>query len=302
MSLKSQFWNPHTDSCNVGKITIKRIVDLEFVPFAANLVFPDATQEKIKNLSSTVGMKHFAEKTFDLLLSFHSYLIQTDKYNILVDTCCGNDKDRATRPAWHKRQGPFLDNLKKNGLMASDIDIVLCTHLHADHVGWNTQLIGGKWHPTFSNAQYLFTIKEFEYWKNKNEQNLSEPIMYGSFDDSILPVIASGQASFVNSDHQIDDGVRIEPAYGHTPGNIIVHVESAKEHAVLCGDVIHHPLQLSKPLWSTNFCFDPNLSRQTRINLLETYADTETAILPAHFHSPDYGCIERHGSGFRLIN
>jgi glyoxylase-like metal-dependent hydrolase (beta-lactamase superfamily II) len=247
-------------------------------------------------------MKHFAEKTFDLLLSFHSYLIQTDKYNILVDTCCGNDKDRATRPAWHKRQGPFLDNLKKNGLMASDIDIVLCTHLHADHVGWNTQLIGGKWQPTFFNAQYLFTIKEFEYWKNKNEQNLSEPIMYGSFDDSILPVIASGQASFVNSDHQIDDGVRIEPAYGHTPGNIIVHVESAKEHAVLCGDVIHHPLQLSKPLWSTNFCFDPNLSRQTRINLLETYADTETAILPAHFHSPDYGCIERHGSGFRLIN
>jgi glyoxylase-like metal-dependent hydrolase (beta-lactamase superfamily II) len=296
----TKFWNKNTDSCDVGNITIKRIVDLELVPFPANLIFPEATPETIINLANEVGMHHFANNTYDLLLSFHSYLVQTNKYNILIDTCCGNEKERPARPDWHQRQGPFLSNLENCGVTAADIDFVLCTHLHADHVGWNTKLINGKWIPTFTNAQYLFTTKEFEYWKNENEKS-TEEIMYGSYEDSILPVIRSGQALLVDSNHQIDDCVRMEAAYGHTPGNIVVHVENSMEHAVLCGDVIHHPVQLVKPLWSTNFCYDPVLSCQTRMKLLETYSDTKTAILPAHFHSPDYGCIERYGSGFRFI-
>ena len=156
---KDTFWNARKDSCNVGEISIKRIVDLEHVPFDPSLVFPDAKPEIIKKLTPQVGLQHFSDNNLDLLLSFHSFLIQTQKYNILVDTCCGNEKERPTRPFWHQRNGPFLDNLATVGLAASDIDFVLCTHLHADHVGWNTQLINGKWVPTFPNAQYLFSQK-----------------------------------------------------------------------------------------------------------------------------------------------
>ena len=298
---KDTFWDASNDSCNVGNSRISRVVDLEHVPFAADLVFPDANSETIKQLSKKIGLHHFSDVTLDLLLSFHSFLIQTEKYNILVDTCCGNEKDRPTRPAWHQRTGPFLDNLKHFGLTPSDIHFVLCTHLHADHVGWNTKLLNGKWVPTFPNAQYLFTKKEFDYWKTENQKNPSEPIMYGSFNDSILPVIKSGQAVLVDSNHRIDTGIQLEPAYGHTPGNIIVNVESKGDQAVLCGDVIHHPLQLLKPMWSSNFCYDPELSRKTRLNLLNRCAGAKIAILPAHFHSPDYGYIERDGEAYQLV-
>jgi glyoxylase-like metal-dependent hydrolase (beta-lactamase superfamily II) len=299
--LNDPFWNEHDDSCNVGKIIIRRIIDLEQVPFNSKIVFPDADPTIIKQLSTKVGLEHFSDINLDLLLSFHSFLIQTQKYNILVDTCCGNEKDRPTRPFWHQRHGPFLDNLAAVGLTPSDIDFVLCTHLHADHVGWNTQLINGKWLPTFPNAQYLFAQKELEYWQEEEKKNPMEPIMYGSYNDSVLPVIKSGQALLVPSNHQIDSNIHLESAYGHTPGNIIVNVISEDNHAILCGDVIHHPIQLLKPMWSTNFCFDPDLSRQTRINLLNRCANTRAAILPAHFHSPNYGYIERNDDTFFLI-
>ena len=297
---KKTFWNPNNDSCNIGNLIVSRVVDLERVPFAAELVFPDSNPTVIKQLSKQVGLQHFADITLDLLLSFHSFLIQTKQYNILVDACCGNEKNRPTRPAWHQRNGPFLDNLAICGITPSDIDFVLCTHLHADHVGWNTKLINGEWVPTFPNAQYLFAKKELDYWSAESQRNPSEPIMYGSYDDSILPVIKSGQALLVDSDHTIEEGVQLEAAYGHTPGNVIINIESEGDQAILCGDVIHHPLQLLKPTWSTNFCYDPELSRQTRLNLLDRCAGSNIALLPAHFHSPDYGYIERHEDTYKL--
>ena len=297
---KKTFWNPNNDSCNIGNLIVSRVVDLERVPFAAELVFPDSNPTIIKQLSKQVGLQHFADITLDLLLSFHSFLIQTEQYNILVDTCCGNEKNRPTRPAWHQRNGPFLDNLAICGITPSNIDFVLCTHLHADHVGWNTKLINGEWVPTFPNAQYLFAKKELDYWSAESQRNPSEPIMYGSYDDSILPVIKSGQALLVDSDHKIEEGIQLEAAYGHTPGNVIINIESEGDQAILCGDVIHHPLQLLKPTWSTNFCYDPELSRQTRLNLLDRCAGSNIALLPAHFHSPDYGYIERHKDTYQL--
>jgi len=299
--LKNPFWNSENDSCNIGNTSIKRILDLENTPFAADLVFPDANTEIINKLSEQVGLQYFGQNNTDLLLSFHSFLIQTKKHNILVDTCCGNNKERPTRPAWHRRDGPFLQNLKLAGLTPFDIDFVLCTHLHADHVGWNTQMINGEWLPTFPNAQYLFAKKELDYWKSESEKQPSETVMYGSYDDSILPVIKSGQAVLINDDYQIGNDIQTEPAHGHTPGNIIVHVKSENDRAILCGDVIHHPLQFIKPMWSTNFCYDPELSRQTRLRILDQCAATKTAILPAHFHPPDYGYIEKEDEMYRFI-
>tara|TARA_B100001971_G_C18237328_1_gene568234 strand:+ start:763 stop:1671 length:909 start_codon:yes stop_codon:yes gene_type:complete len=293
-------WDAETDSCDVGSTSIHRIVDLESVPFAANMIYPEAVLAEMRELSSRLGTHHFDQNSFDLLLSFHTFLMRNDKYTILVDLCCGNDKDRPTRPAWHQRKGPFLENLATADVAPEDVDFVMCTHLHADHVGWNTRLVDGAWQPTFPNAQYLFAEKEFNHWQLEHEKHPTEPILYGSYIDSVLPVMASGQAQLVASNHQIASGIHMEAAYGHTPGNIIIHIEDTDSHVILCGDAIHHPVQLIHPEWSTNFCSDPEQSRATRMAFLSDYADTQTAILPAHFQAPDYGRIERDGKSFRL--
>ncbi|MBT3915679.1 MAG: MBL fold metallo-hydrolase [Rhodospirillaceae bacterium] len=297
---KAVTWDAKTDSCDVGSTSIRRVVDLESLPFAANMIYPDAVPSELQELSSRFGAQHFDQNSFDLLLSFHAFLVRNGKHTILVDLCCGNDKDRPTRPAWHMRNGPFLDNLAKAGVQPTDIDFVMCTHLHADHVGWNTQLIDGAWVPTFPKAQYLFAEKEFTHWQREHEKNPPEPVLYGSYLDSVLPVIDSGQAQLVKSNHQVDNGIHMEAAYGHTPGNVIIHVEDTDGHAILCGDAIHHPIQLAHPEWSTNFCTDPVQSRETRMAFLNDYADTQTAILPAHFQAPDYGRIEQDGKSYRL--
>ena len=176
----------------------------------------------------------------------------------------------------------------------------MCTHLHADHVGWNTKQVDGEWLPTFANAQYLFAEREYKFWEECQAKS-DDPIMYGSHADSVLPVMKSGQAKLIDGTHEIATGLNTEPAYGHTPGNMVLHVgEAAKTHAVICGDVMHHPVQLAHPEWSTCFCEDAQMSRETRTSLLDRFAGSETFILPAHFQSPGYGPVEKDGNGFRM--
>jgi glyoxylase-like metal-dependent hydrolase (beta-lactamase superfamily II) len=293
-------WNTETESCSLGDTSIHRIVDLESVRFPAQMIYPNVRPEDMEALTARFGAHHFDEASLDLLLSFHAFLVRTKKHTILVDLCCGNDKDRPTRPAWHMRNGPFLDNLARAGVSPADIDFVMCTHLHADHVGWNTQLVDGAWVPTFPNAQYLFAEKEFKHWQREHEKNPVEPVLYGAYVDSVLPVMGSGQALLVQSNHEVGSGIHMEAAYGHTPGNVIIHVEQNAKHAILCGDAIHHPAQLAHPEWSTHFCSDADQSRVTRMALLEDYANTETVILPAHFQAPDYVSIVRDGKAYNF--
>jgi len=293
-------WDATRDACDVGSTLINRIVDLEHIPFPANVIFPDATPDVIRNSKLLLAPQHFGNDSQDLLLSFHSFLVRTSSHTILVDLCCGNDKNRPTRPAWHMQSGPFLVNLAAVGVKPEDIDFVMCTHLHSDHVGWNTRLDDGRWIPTFPNAQYLFAEKEVQYWKQIVESGQGENVLYGSYEDSILPVINSGQAEFVTGSHVVETGIYLEPAFGHTPGNVIINVESNGKKAILSGDVIHHPVQLAHPKWSTNFCINAEQSRVTRLTLLNEYANTNTLFLPAHFQTPEFGRIERDGNTYSM--
>lgn len=293
-------WDAEADCCVFGSTKISRVIDLESVPYPFDAIYPDATEEIIRQLAERLPEQHFSDSKTEVHLSFHSYLVRTEHHTILVDMCCGNDKDRPARPVWHMRNGPFLENLSSAGVTREDVDYVMCTHLHADHVGWNTMLDNGEWVPTFPNAQYLFAEKEFDYWQGLHDANPPEPVMYGSFADSVLPVMDTGQAVLVAGDHEVGSGVHLEPAYGHTPGNVVIHVEDGDGHAVLCGDTIHHPVQLIHPEWSTNFCADQDQSRATRLALMNEYAGTDSILLPAHFQAPEYGQLRRDGKAFAI--
>jgi glyoxylase-like metal-dependent hydrolase (beta-lactamase superfamily II) len=232
------------------------------------------------------------------MLTFHSYLVRTPRHTIVVDTCIGNDKERGSIAEFHRLKTGWLDNLRAAGVALEQVNYVMCTHMHSDHVGWNTRLQDGRWVPTFPNARYLFARREFEH---RERLHATDPAGgFGMFADSVLPVVASGQAVLVDSDYALDDHVQLAPAEGHTPGNVVIQLRSSGKLAVLSGDVMHHPLQVMYPEWSSQFCEDPGLSARFRRQFVESHADTDTLILPAHFPLPTAGRIRRSGARWRF--
>jgi glyoxylase-like metal-dependent hydrolase (beta-lactamase superfamily II) len=238
-----------------------------------------------------------------MMFCFQSYVLRTEHHNILVDSCIGNDKNRPHRPTWHRRQGSFLADLARLGVEPEEIDFVLCTHLHGDHVGWNTQLVDGRWVPTFPNAKYIMARTECDFWEQRYREAPDEPRNY-AFGDSVLPVLEANRAVLVDTDHEISSGVWFEPAPGHTPGNVVVNVKSNGAAGVLLGDTIHHVLQILEPDWSTFVCEDKAAARASRRAILEKYVDTETLIAPAHFPTPTLGRIVGRdgGFGYRMVD
>jgi glyoxylase-like metal-dependent hydrolase (beta-lactamase superfamily II) len=233
-------------------------------------------------------------------MSFHSVLVRTPDQTILVDTCLGNHKPRPHVDLWHQRQGPYLADLAAAGVTPDDIDIVMCTHLHADHVGWNTRLENGQWVPTFPNAKYLFAEKEVDYWEQQLLTRPPEEVNHDSWADSVAPIIAAGKSVLVGAQDEIASGVSIMPAPGHTPGNVIVRLERSGEKAYLIGDSIHHPIQVDHPEWSSRFCWDAALSRETRLGILGRAADERALLVPAHFPTPTAARIRRTAAGFAI--
>ncbi len=187
-------------------------------------------------------------------------------------------------PAWNMRNGPFLDDLAAAGYPREEIDTVLCTHLHVDHVGWNTMMVDGKWVPTFPNARYLVAEKEFEYWNEQGDNDFG-PV----FQDSVKPIAEAGLYDYVPLDHTVCDEVWLEPTTGHTPGHVSIHISSKGEEALITGDFIHHPCQLARPDWASSADFDQSASCATRDRVFEKYADTPVLVIGTHFATPHSG-------------
>ena len=243
-------------------------------------MYPDATREAVERHRGWLEPDNLDPESGALVMAFQSYLLRTDRLTILIDTCVGNDKNRPLRPNWHRRNWPWMDNLRACGVTPEEIDVVLCTHLHTDHVGWNTRLEDGRWTPTFPNARYLFHEKEYAYWQREYRD---QEWLRDAFEDSVLPVVEAGRAVMVAGDHEIDHGLFLEPAPGHTPGAVCLHLKDGGQHAVFCGDLMHHPLQVPEAQWSSIFCTDPDLSRRTRMAFVDRFAETDSMVLPAHF-------------------
>ena len=280
----------------VGKIEIARVMELE-QDFPAREFFPDTNEEDwVPHRDWLIEENALIAATDSILLPMQSYVVQTTHHTILVDTCIGNHKERPNRPAWHqKTDGTYMDNLAAVGLTPADIDMVMCTHLHHDHVGWNTRLVDGRWVPTFPNARYLMSGKELEIFKEHDD-----PAASPSLGDSVLPVVESGQAQLVTSDHVLNDEVWLEPTPGHTPDHFAVRLASGDSHAVIGGDLMHSPVQCQHPEWRARPDFDPEQARQTRRDFMECHAELGSLVCMMHFPLPSAGTFVRKGGAFKF--
>jgi glyoxylase-like metal-dependent hydrolase (beta-lactamase superfamily II) len=236
-----------------------------------------------------------------VITSVHSRLIRTERHTILLDCCAGNHKDRPGFSRFHQLDTLYLERLHEAGVTPEDVDIVLCTHLHSDHVGWNTMLREGRWVPTFPNARYLFSRKENEWGDPcRNPAAAADLQRSNAYCDSVLPVIESGQAELVDGTHSIGDQLLIEPAPKHTRGHIILKLDDRGEKAVFCGDAVHHPLQVYAAHWNSSFCELPEEARITRRGMLEHCAEHRTLLFPIHFGAPHVAAIASAGTAFSL--
>lgn len=284
----------------VGNIEISQIIEMEGPDWAPLTFFPDCTTEMLQSQLDWLQPRFLDPTNGRLIFATQSYLVRTTHHNILIDSCVGEHKERAYSPAWNLRTNTdYIAKLEATGVSADSIDYVLCTHLHPDHVGWNTRLIDGRWVPTFQNAKYIFAKTEYEFWKTKSAKH---PTKYddGCYIDSVLPIEEAGQAIVVADTHNLNDEITLEPSPGHTPGHTSVRIQSNGSHAVFSGDLIHSVLQCVYPDLVSRACFDKALARQTRKSFLQSACEARTQVFTAHFPSPSTGHIEPARESYRF--
>jgi glyoxylase-like metal-dependent hydrolase (beta-lactamase superfamily II) len=278
-------------SWTVGDITVTSVVEVEG-PAPAGFLFRDVSPE-------VVAARHgWARGTFVdddgmLLTTVQALVVSAAGRTIVVDTCIGNDKERDV-PAWNRLQVPFLERFREAGFDRSTVDAVVCTHLHVDHVGWNTMLVDGEWRPTFPESRYVFAGPEYRHWSAEPHRLRAE------HDDSIEPVVAAGLVDLVDVDAQLAPGVTLVPTPGHTPGHCSVRLESSGETALVTGDFMHHAVQVAAPEWCSRFDTDPALGERTRREFIEEHADGDLLVIGTHFGGAGSGRIVSTDDGHVL--
>ncbi len=283
---------------DIGDVTIERVVESQFPVLDPFELYPDVTHGHIAENLGWLAPKFYDVDAKRLIVAIQGFVVRSHGKIILVDTCVGDCKERA-RASFHQQRWNWLERLAQAGVQVEDVDYVVCSHFHVDHVGWNTRRVDGKWLPTFPRARYLFAQAEWDFWWS--EQGSSGRGRTGDYmQDSVIPIAQAGLVDFVQMNHRIDAAVTLMPAPGHTPGLTYVLISSGGCQAVLASDVLHTPLQLAYPDWSTRFCVDAERSRSTRRGFLERYADSGVLVLPAHFPAPTAGYIHRDREAYRF--
>jgi glyoxylase-like metal-dependent hydrolase (beta-lactamase superfamily II) len=284
---------------SIGDMTVTEICDIRSFDIPLTNIFPQSDYQKLES------HLHWLEPNLlrdgNVRLAVRSWLLKRNGRNILVDACVGNHKQRPARSDWHERNDTsWTEALADAGLQPEDIHIVFCTHLHADHVGWNTKLENGQWVPTFPNARYITGQTEYAHWEA--EIAASEGLVgHGCFQDSVLPVMELGQMDLVTDGFQLADGLVLKLSAGHTPGHMSIYASCEGDTGVFCGDTLHSPIQMVQPGWSSAFCSDPLLARQTRITLLEDLCDTSRILIPMHFGNTGRCHVTRHKDVFMPV-
>ena len=285
----------HIRRWQIGDVEVVRLVEVNNWEDPMTMLLPEGTPEFVQQYRWL--QPHFATPSGKMLISFQCFVLRSRDKRVMIDTCIGADRQREF-PVFCNLKTTFLEDLTFAGYAPDTINTVLCTHLHFDHVGWNTQLVNGRWVPTFPKARYLFGAKEWEHW-----QHLRRTGGYHSFehlDDSIEPILAAGLADLVGTEHRITDEVWLEPTPGHTPGHVSVRISSRGEEAVITGDMMHHPIQLAVPDLHANFDMDKAQGARTRRAFVERYQERKALIIGSHFCDPSSGWIVREGAAWKL--
>jgi glyoxylase-like metal-dependent hydrolase (beta-lactamase superfamily II) len=286
---------------SVGDMTIHRIIESEAPLFDPLTFFPTLGKELLEENLSWLRPTYIDPASGQLMLCIQSYVVRTKHHTILIDSCVGNHKERANYPFWHQMTSDRYErNLAAAGVTMADIDYVMCTHMHVDHVGWNTKLENGKWVPTFPNAKYVMSRTDHDHWEALAKKPDTEVYQVNTYNDSVLPIVEARKAEFVSGDHAMCGCLTLKPAPGHTPGQIRVDLDSRGKRAIFAGDALHNPVQV--PLWKWNSCFceDRDLARQSRHTLLADCVEQGALLMPAHFAPPHAAYVKDKGDGFEL--
>ncbi|MFF3653116.1 MBL fold metallo-hydrolase [Streptomyces sp. NPDC002181] len=288
--------SPTSTGWSLGDIAVRRVDEIELPRQTGPWLLPDATKEVLDEASWL--RPDFADADVPRLAS-HGFAVEAGGLRIVVDTGIGNAKPRAN-PAWNGLDTDFLQRLAAAGFPPESVDLVITTHLHTDHVGWNTRLAGEDWVPTFPNARYLTSRTEWDHWAGTELDEARRQM----FRDSVTPVRDAGQYDLVDVPEQgceVAPGVLLVPAPGHTPGQVAVELRGSHRRALITGDSIHHPVQLSHPHVSSCVDIDPALAVRTRARLLDALADSDALLLGTHFPQPTGGTVRREDGRYRLL-
>jgi glyoxylase-like metal-dependent hydrolase (beta-lactamase superfamily II) len=282
-----------TQRWKVGDVTITSVLEDETLHIPPEFFFPDATAAAVARHPWLVP--DYADENGNIGLRVQAVVIEQGNRTVLVDPCVGNDKKRSL-PFWNEMSWPFLERFADAGFDLASIDMVVHTHLHADHVGWGTHLVDGDWVPTFTNARHLYTARELEFCREQ-----SDPGVEAVYADSVAPVIAAGLSEVVDEDADLGDGLQLEPTTGHTPGHVSLWIESAGERALITGDFLHHPVQCAEPQWAEVGDYDVEQARATRRRMLARAAETEALMLGTHFTGSPAGHVVAAGDVWRFV-
>ncbi|WP_199754179.1 MBL fold metallo-hydrolase [Amycolatopsis sp. WAC 01375] len=291
-----------THEITLGDVTVTRIEEMHGPIMPADQFFPDMPAQTWQDHREVLVPDHLGADDTMVHIAMQTWLLRSGGRTILVDTGVGNDKARPAVAAWDHLRLDYLGNLARAGVRPEDVDLVVNTHLHVDHVGWNTRSVDGDWVPTFPNATYLMPKADFEFWNPANNPDITGGVNENVFEDSVAPVYAAGQVQLWEGSHTIDAHLSLEAAPGHTPGSSVVKLASGGDRAVFAGDLMHTPLQVAHPEHNSCFCTDPAQARATRRKVLGWAADVNAVVLPAHFSGHGALEVENRGSGFAIKN
>ncbi|MFE0044814.1 MBL fold metallo-hydrolase [Streptomyces albireticuli] len=292
----------------LGDVEITRVVEWHAPIAPTTAIFPSSTPEMWQEHKSWLAPDFWDPETDALVATVQTWVLRSEGRTILIDTGVGDDKDRPDMPSWSHLRTGYLDRLAAAGVRPEDVDVVVNTHAHSDHVGWNTRLVDGEWVPTFPNATYLFSKADFDYWNPANGHTprgtLGDITVAraggGMFQDSVLPVHREGLTVLWEDGYRIDGNLALEPAPGHTPGSAVVRLASGTDRALFIGDLVHSPLQFAEPDCEPCLSEDEEQAVRSRRRVLAEAADTRALVFPAHLSGHGAAEVRREGGGFAV--
>ncbi|MEU6347580.1 MBL fold metallo-hydrolase [Streptomyces sp. NPDC046977] len=297
----------------IGQVQARRIVEWNGHLFTRGQVFADSDRGEWMAERSWLEPRYWNAQTDHVTLTIQSFLLEHGGTRILVDTGIGNHKQRPTVPPFHQLNTPFLDRLHEAGAAPDDIDIVVLTHLHSDHVGWNTRLDGENWVPTFPNARYLISQAEFDFWnpaggQSRHSVDEDQALVFA---DSVAPIVASGQAELWSGTLSLSSGVDLriglDQIPGHTPGSAVLTVSSGSDTAMFVGDLLSTPMMIGHPDLCARYGdhwidHNPDQVRAGRRDILARAARSKARLVPAHFNADAGVFLSRDAAGLNVID